>query len=386
MYKNIILEKSTLLVVFITLVLSGFLFTVNSNRHKKLSNRLMGFFLITFSIHISVFFYSRYIVLPLFFEQLRDQLILLLAPLCYLFFVSVLRFDFKFERKHLIHLTPFILVSIIFMPRFFMVSELERIAFYQSFHSQLESQTYAAISIFSGLFYVKSMICLLLDIKNRTLGSDYSPKSHLNYKWLKEFIPLMILFFVFSFLRTLSVYLSNIDFILTVRTTHTILLLTFVTWLTLRSLNTPEIFKSNNVKNQLHTVPSYKMVNLKSLPIRSDVKKINLDITRLNSYIINEKPFLSPELTIKDLARNLNVKTQELSLLINRHIGKHFFDFINEYRIEMAIKILQNPERKSTHVLEIQYEVGFNSKSAFHRAFKKHTGKTPKQLRLENQK
>ncbi|WP_276388948.1 helix-turn-helix domain-containing protein [Eudoraea chungangensis] len=347
-----------------------------------MSNRLMGFFLITFSIHISVFLYSRYLEMPLIFEQFRDQLILLLAPLCYLYFVSVLRFNFKFEKKHLIHLTPFILVSIIFMPRFFMVSELERIVFYQSFHAQLESKTYAAISIFSGAFYVVSMI--LLDYKNRTLRSDYSHKTHLNYKWLKDFIPLVILFFVFSFLRTIAVYVSNIDFVLTARTTHTVLLLAFVTWLTLRSLYTPEIFKSKGIKNQLVSVPRDKIFNLKNLPVTSDVKKINLDITRLNSYIIKEKPFLSPDLTIKELARNLNINTQDLSLLINRHIGKHFFDFINEYRIEMAIKILQNPERKSTHVLEIQYEVGFNSKSAFHRAFKKHTGKTPKQFRIEN--
>ena len=62
----------------------------------------------------------------------------------------------------------------------------------------------------------------------------------------------------------------------------------------------------------------------------------------------------------------------------------NFFDFINQFRIDEARSILKNPEKKQFTVLEILYEVGFNSKSSFNTAFKKHTGLTPTQYRKKN--
>ena len=43
-------------------------------------------------------------------------------------------------------------------------------------------------------------------------------------------------------------------------------------------------------------------------------------------------------------------------------------------------KELLNTDPEKT-VLEIVFEVGFNSKSAFNKAFKKHTGVTPTEIR-----
>ena len=64
-----------------------------------------------------------------------------------------------------------------------------------------------------------------------------------------------------------------------------------------------------------------------------------------------------------------------------KNFNQHFFDFINEYRIKEAMKILKDPTKKEFTVLEILYEVGFNSKSAFNTTFKKNTCDTPTQFK-----
>lgn len=64
-------------------------------------------------------------------------------------------------------------------------------------------------------------------------------------------------------------------------------------------------------------------------------------------------------------------------------MDKHFFDFVNEYRIKKAIQILKDRTQKELTVLEILYQVGFNSKSSFNTSFKKYTGKTPTDYRKE---
>ncbi|GGC76397.1 hypothetical protein GCM10011387_32730 [Pedobacter quisquiliarum] len=93
------------------------------------------------------------------------------------------------------------------------------------------------------------------------------------------------------------------------------------------------------------------------------------------------EPYLNPSLTIKDLAEKLTIPVKDLSTLINLYMDKHFFDFINEYRIEKAKEVLRDPLQKDLTILEILYKVGFNSKSSFSTSFKKHTGTTPTNYR-----
>ena len=77
----------------------------------------------------------------------------------------------------------------------------------------------------------------------------------------------------------------------------------------------------------------------------------------------------------------MNIPDRELSALINHKLNQHFFDFVNEYRIKKAMEILRDPENDRMTVLEILYEVGFNSKSSFNTVFKKYCGQTPTQYR-----
>ena len=97
--------------------------------------------------------------------------------------------------------------------------------------------------------------------------------------------------------------------------------------------------------------------------------------------MIAQEPYLDPSLTIQQLADQIELPVKELSVLINHHMDQHFFDFVNEYRIQKAMHLLRDPEKRDVTVLEILYEVGFNSKSSFNTSFKKYTNLTPTAFR-----
>lgn len=100
--------------------------------------------------------------------------------------------------------------------------------------------------------------------------------------------------------------------------------------------------------------------------------------TTLANFMETEKPFLDPEIKLDDLAGQLNWQRHELSKTINQGFGKNFFDFINEYRVREFIHLKGKPTHRHLGTLELAYAVGFNSKSAFNRAFKKETGQSPR--------
>ena len=142
-------------------------------------------------------------------------------------------------------------------------------------------------------------------------------------------------------------------------------------WYVLKALRYPQLFTGVDSKIKLST----------DLTEKPNTKENTKEIEQLFLFMIKNKPYLNPSLTLRRLAEEIQMNTRDLSVLINQSLNKHFFDFINEYRIEEAKNILRNPSKKEFTILEILYEVGFNSKSSFNTAFKKHTGLTPTQFR-----
>lgn len=94
-----------------------------------------------------------------------------------------------------------------------------------------------------------------------------------------------------------------------------------------------------------------------------------------------EKPYLDPNISLHGLSKNLMIPDHYMSQIINTKLKLNFYDFINNYRIEEAKRIFTNPKQNHLTVLEVAIEVGFNSKSAFNRAFKKATQKTPSEFK-----
>lgn len=101
------------------------------------------------------------------------------------------------------------------------------------------------------------------------------------------------------------------------------------------------------------------------------------------SYVMDiEKLYRDDKLSLQVLSKRVSVTPHILSQVLNERMDKNFSDFVNSFRIEEAKKMLQEAD-EDTSVLRVCYEVGFNSKSAFYRAFKKYTDRTPSQYQKE---
>jgi AraC-like DNA-binding protein len=148
--------------------------------------------------------------------------------------------------------------------------------------------------------------------------------------------------------------------------------LVFFTMLFYKALINPDLFLD------IEENPKYKS----SLLAEKDAKLI---LKKLDQFMQKDKPFLDPSITVKQLAEKLTISDRILSQIINEYMKQNFYDFINNYRINFAKKLLNNPTDEKMTVLEILYEAGFNSKSAFNVAFKKETGVTPSQFRRLNE-
>jgi len=94
-----------------------------------------------------------------------------------------------------------------------------------------------------------------------------------------------------------------------------------------------------------------------------------------------DKPYQDSELTLKQLADMLSISPHNLSEVLNIKLGKNFFDFVNEYRVEQVKTHLVDPDKVNLTILSIAYDAGFNSKSSFYTIFKKATGMTPSEYR-----
>jgi len=120
--------------------------------------------------------------------------------------------------------------------------------------------------------------------------------------------------------------------------------------------------------------PKYERSGLKE----KDAKKYQHQLVK---FMEEKKPYLNVDLTIHDISTELNIPRHYLTQVINGLLGKNFYTFINEYRIEEVKKLLVSDEFSKYTLTSIAFEAGFNSKSSFNSIFKISTGMTPTQFR-----
>jgi AraC-like DNA-binding protein len=105
----------------------------------------------------------------------------------------------------------------------------------------------------------------------------------------------------------------------------------------------------------------------------------------LRKHFETTKPYLNPELRLSELALHFNINISSLSTLINLCFDQNFNDLINTYRIEAFIQKVNEGGLKHFTLMSLAYDSGFNSKTTFNRAFKKHTSISPTEFLKKEQ-
>ncbi|PLX10590.1 MAG: hypothetical protein C0598_10045 [Marinilabiliales bacterium] len=339
----------------------GFVLVSKSTRNRKTSYILLSAFIISNALVMIQFIIDLYGLLalpsiPIFYY--------LLAPLMYLYVRSLCEKKFKLKAKHLLHFLIFLIITVYFvLSLFFFENKSDANYWYYDF---VIIQTILHLQI--ALYILASFISIFkyrIEIKN-----IFTAVEQINLTWL------LVIIMAFTSMWFIDLVAFIITVVFSKYAGVTIYLIICSVSINLLFANYL-VYKGLNQDNAFDGIKS---------PKKYSGSKINSEDSRLlvenlKKYMSDKKPYLNPNLTIKDLSEEFKIHQKFLSQIINSEIGKNFFDFVNYYRIQDAIELMKDNSNKKMTILEILYEVGFNSKSAFNSAFKKNIGKTPTEFK-----
>jgi AraC-like DNA-binding protein len=372
----------SLIAVFVSLLLAFFLLTVSTK--NKLGNVLLASFILLNAIDLSGWFIFHITRNYPNIEVFRWSTSWLINPAFYLYALSICFSDFKLKIKHLLHAIPFVLYNVALLPKVYLVDLAAKIHFLENYRNSAMPQTLLVLGHLQFAFYVIAIFLVLKKYKKIYL-ENYADTTTITYKWLFQLTVIIVIVHSIVMFKDFLMFTGNSDIFNGAQIIVGINAVFILCWFVLKALYSPDLFRGIDSKIQ----PAKHLAAETPLSNNQSVKGVislenNENILRIKEYMVQQEPYLEPSLTIQDLADQIKMPVRDLSVLINNHLDQHFFDFVNEYRIEKAMRILKDPAKSNLTILEILYEIGFNSKSSFNTSFKKHTNLTPTEFRKKH--
>lgn len=300
----------------------------------------------------------------------------LYVPVLFLYILSMTKKPFHFKKGYLFHFVLFVFFCVLVLLKFQFLSgdTVREMIGTGSIFSSSERNLFSLLEYLQFFGYAVASLIVLRQYRIK-LKNVYSSIEHINLSWL-NFV--LFGFIVWKSLVIIELVLWNVtgnDYVFVLYITAEVVFLIFVALMVLRGLKQPQIF-SGITENQ--SKQKYEKTLL-SDAAKEDYKK------KLLRYMKTQRPYLDPSLSLQDLAERASIPPHHLSQILNSCLNQNYFDFINSCRIKESKRLLSEQVSNKKTILEILYDTGFNSKSVFNSAFKKHTGMTPTQFKnLQN--
>lgn len=375
-------------------VLHGLLFAVllfwRGTARGRLSDRLLGALVLLLTLRVANWmlgfagWYDAHNAYSTFLFYFPFNYWFAFGPLLYFYFRSLTNRAFRFERKHLWHFLPALLDLGLYAYAFLLdvvwMHGMQGQPFPEHYgskgpHGQLNDLLLAGILDYlvipALLFYV--VLTLRHYRQYRTyVEAHFSDADRLALRWLRNLL--------YVFLAALLVWLAFqlADRFWTAELSYVQYWYSYFIW--------GIIVYYVSIAGYGSRMPD--LLPLYFVPGRPAEETEAVDTgpepahrTELTAFMKTHRPYLQSELSLQDLAKQMELPQHVLSRRINSAFGQNFNDFVNAYRVEAVKEMLLSGDAGHLSLLGIAYECGFNSKATFNRVFRKFTGQSPTEFR-----
>lgn len=340
----------------------GFLITILFSKHK---DQHAGFLLSLLLIDLSLIVFRIQYLTPYLVDNLgysffgSGPFIFLLGPFLFFYLRSIVIPGATITKKDFVHFIFFILFLVLVAFQFLLRNE----GVHPLIFNRIIGSPWIFLVLQFGYYLVQSHH--LLRMHKANIVAKYSNVEGMDASWLNLIIWLFILILVFIAIAT--------------------------PWL-IHGMDLKSYYKAGAVffslilfftayKGIQQRIPKEPFPGIEKEQDASDMDTIVRLKEKLILHIKGTKPFLNPELTLIDLARQLAIGRNQLSQVINTGVGDNFYNFINKFRVEEVKELIKKDVKRQYTILSLARDAGFNSKSSFNKIFKKTTGLTPSEYR-----
>lgn len=349
-----------------------------TKRPMKIASIMLCVLLMVFALTFGFDILQNYGIVPSRRWFLSLSLRMLCAPLLFLYTKYITKDFNKFNPRDYLHAIPSISLILVFL---ILKLQLENTSisaelFYEKY--KWLRMIYGWIFISLVIYYVISALRIVIRFKKQ-IKDNYSFNSYkISLDWLFVMIILFVLLILLIIISSVLYEQGMIN--AKVYIFRHILELIHVYALSIWGFHQKQLISVSTtdleVESEVDESSSGKYVKsgLKSEDAKSYVEN-------LIKYMDDSKVWKDSELSIAKLASQTSISKHQLSEVLNEYLGKNFYVFVNEYRVEYAKQLLMNKEYSNWSIIAIAYECGFNSKTAFNIFFKKYTQQTPSEFK-----
>lgn len=375
-------QKSSLLLIFFfhgivfsfLLLRRGILFNNKANKWLSFLLFLCAMYITPYMLGYANWYSNKTTREILFFVPFMQ--VLLIGPVIYFYTKSLLNTSFKISKKELLHFIP-ALLYLMYSLMIFITDKiiLEEFYFYADGRDKDLANWYQTAGVISMTFY------LVLSLRHystyrKLVFEKVSFANSILFQWIKNFI---IAFLAIIVLRVLLFVLNPEWGEFGSQFWHYIVFSFVVLYISINGYaNAVKMSFLSDVNSESVNVFSEAENEKEVVQKSTNQKEIEVWKNKILILIKEDKIYENPKLTLANLAKQLETNSKTVSNVINSGFDMNFNDFINHYRIEAVKEKLNSGEHKTTTLLGIAFDAGFNSKATFNRAFKKSTSLSPK--------